>query len=42
MKLLGVTKLDELDGNYLHPAVPVARPDPFGAFPLLGGTSAKE
>jgi isopentenyl diphosphate isomerase/L-lactate dehydrogenase-like FMN-dependent dehydrogenase len=34
-KLLGITKISELDGSYLHPAVPAVRPDPFGAFPLL-------
>ena len=37
MKLLGVTSLDELDGGCLHPTVPVARPEPLGAFPLRGG-----
>jgi len=42
MKLLGVTKIDELDGNYLHPTVPVARPEPFGAFPLLDGAPKRE
>jgi isopentenyl diphosphate isomerase/L-lactate dehydrogenase-like FMN-dependent dehydrogenase len=42
MKLLGVTTLDELDGNYLHPTVPVGAPDPLGAFPLLGGFSQKD
>jgi isopentenyl diphosphate isomerase/L-lactate dehydrogenase-like FMN-dependent dehydrogenase len=42
MKLLGVTKIEELDGNYLHPAVPVLRSDALGAFPLLGGSSKKE
>jgi isopentenyl diphosphate isomerase/L-lactate dehydrogenase-like FMN-dependent dehydrogenase len=36
MKLLGATRIEELDGNFLHPTVPVVRPDPFGAFPLLG------
>jgi isopentenyl diphosphate isomerase/L-lactate dehydrogenase-like FMN-dependent dehydrogenase len=34
MKLLGVTSLDELDGSYLHPALPVGRSEPLGAFPL--------
>ncbi len=42
MKLLGATKLDELDGNHLHPAVPVIRPDPFGAFPLLGPLTKRD
>ncbi len=42
MKLLGVKSLDELDGNYLHPTVPVSVPEPLGAFPLLGGLSRKE
>ena len=42
MKLLGVTKIEELDGNYLHPTVPVVRSDSLGAFPLLGGSSKKE
>jgi glycolate oxidase len=41
MKLLGVAKLDELDGNYLHPTVPVGRPEPLGAFPLLGSLRAE-
>jgi glycolate oxidase len=35
MKLLGVASCRELDGSYLHPTLPVARPEPFGAFPLL-------
>jgi isopentenyl diphosphate isomerase/L-lactate dehydrogenase-like FMN-dependent dehydrogenase len=35
MKLLGVAKLDELDGNFLHPTVPVLRATPLGALPLL-------
>ncbi len=42
MKLLGATKLDELDGNSLHPAIPVVRPDPFGAFPLLGSLAKRD
>ena len=33
--LLGVTRWSELDGSYLHPAVPVPPSKPFGAFPLL-------
>ena len=37
MKLLGVTRLDELDGSCLHPTLPVARSEPLGAFPLRGG-----
>jgi isopentenyl diphosphate isomerase/L-lactate dehydrogenase-like FMN-dependent dehydrogenase len=37
MKLLGVTSLGDLDGSFLHPTVPVARPEPLGALPLLGG-----
>src|SRR5690606_7599651 len=35
MKLLGVNRCDELDGTYLQPAVPVAPPGAFSAFPLL-------
>jgi isopentenyl diphosphate isomerase/L-lactate dehydrogenase-like FMN-dependent dehydrogenase len=35
MKLLGAAQCDDLDGNCLHPAVPLARPDVLGAFPLL-------
>jgi isopentenyl diphosphate isomerase/L-lactate dehydrogenase-like FMN-dependent dehydrogenase len=42
MKLLGVKTVEELDGNYLHPTVPVGRPEALGAFPLLGGLSTKE
>jgi isopentenyl diphosphate isomerase/L-lactate dehydrogenase-like FMN-dependent dehydrogenase len=42
MKLLGVTIIDELDGNYLHPTVPVGATDPLGAFPLLGGLSQEK
>jgi isopentenyl diphosphate isomerase/L-lactate dehydrogenase-like FMN-dependent dehydrogenase len=38
MKLIGITSLDELDGSCLHPTLPVARPEPLGAFPLRGGT----
>jgi glycolate oxidase len=41
-KLLGVTKLDELDGSFLHPTVPIARPEALGAFPLLDGLLGKE
>jgi glycolate oxidase len=33
--LLGVTAFAELDAGYLHPALPVAPPGPFSAFPLL-------
>jgi isopentenyl diphosphate isomerase/L-lactate dehydrogenase-like FMN-dependent dehydrogenase len=42
MKMLGATKIEELDGSFLHPTVPVGRPDVLGAFPLLGGLSEKE
>jgi glycolate oxidase len=35
MKLLGVSSCGELDGSFLHPIVPVARPSVLGAFPLL-------
>jgi glycolate oxidase len=35
MKLLGVSSCEELDGSFLHPIVPVARPSVLGAFPLL-------
>jgi glycolate oxidase len=35
MKLLGVTKLADLDGNYLHPTIPTALPRVLGALPLL-------
>jgi len=34
-KLLGVRAGNELDGSYLHPLVPIARPEVLGAFPLL-------
>lgn len=33
--LLGVTSFAGLDAGYLHPALPVAPPGPFSAFPLL-------
>jgi glycolate oxidase len=42
MKLLGVNAIGELDGGYLHPTVPVTRPEPLGAFPLLGDLSSLE
>jgi glycolate oxidase len=35
MKLLGAGACGDLDGDCLHPAVPLARPDVLGAFPLL-------
>jgi glycolate oxidase len=35
LKLLGVNGYAELDGNFLHPGVPVGRTEPFGTFPLL-------
>ena len=35
MKLLGVTRLAELDGNFLHPTIPIAAPRALGALPLL-------
>lgn len=35
MKLLGAATCDDLDGSYLHPTVPLTRPDVLGAFPLL-------
>jgi glycolate oxidase len=37
MRLLGVTQLNELDGNFLHPAAPVGRSEPLSAFPFLAG-----
>ncbi|MDP2646016.1 MAG: alpha-hydroxy acid oxidase [Desulfobacterales bacterium] len=35
MALLGVTRLDQLDSSYLHPATPVTFPDAFSPFPSL-------
>jgi isopentenyl diphosphate isomerase/L-lactate dehydrogenase-like FMN-dependent dehydrogenase len=35
MKLLGVSKLGELDGTYLQPATPVTAPGALSALPLL-------
>ena len=35
MKLLGVTRLADLDGNFLHPTTPTAAPSALGALPLL-------
>jgi len=35
MKLLGVNRVTEIDGSFVHPAVPVRPPAPLGAFPLL-------
>ena len=35
MMLLGINRLDELDGSYLHPAQPVTQPHPLSAFPLF-------
>ena len=35
MKLLGVTRLAELDGNFLHPTIPTTAPLALGALPLL-------
>ena len=42
MKLLGVTRLAELDGNFLHPTVPISAPRSLGALPLLGATPTRE
>ena len=33
--LMGVTSIAELDSSFLRPAMPVAPPDVFSAFPLL-------
>jgi glycolate oxidase len=35
MGLLGVSRLDQLDGSYVHPATPVTLPHATSAFPLL-------
>jgi len=35
MRLLGVNRLDELDGGFLHPVAPVEPPHVMGAFPLV-------
>jgi isopentenyl diphosphate isomerase/L-lactate dehydrogenase-like FMN-dependent dehydrogenase len=35
MKLLGVSRVDELDGTYLQPATPVTAPGALSALPLL-------
>ena len=35
MGLLGVTRWDQLDGSYLHPAQPTAPAHALSAFPLL-------
>ena len=40
MKLLGVNGVGELDGSYLQPAPPIAKPGLLSAFPLLD-TSAR-
>ena len=42
MKLLGVTRLTELDGNYLHPTIPMAPPRALGALPLLDAVPVHE
>jgi len=39
MKLLGVTRLSELDGNFLHPTIPTALPRALGALPPLDDAS---
>jgi isopentenyl diphosphate isomerase/L-lactate dehydrogenase-like FMN-dependent dehydrogenase len=41
MKLLGVAKLADLDGNFLHPTVPIAPPRALGALPLLDSLPAR-
>jgi isopentenyl diphosphate isomerase/L-lactate dehydrogenase-like FMN-dependent dehydrogenase len=41
MKLLGATKLADLDGNFLHPTVPTALPRALGALPLLDSLPAR-
>ncbi len=35
LRLLGVTRCSELDGNYLQPATPIGKPGLLSAFPLL-------
>jgi isopentenyl diphosphate isomerase/L-lactate dehydrogenase-like FMN-dependent dehydrogenase len=35
MKLLGASKLADLDGNFLHPSIPTSPPRALGALPLL-------
>ena len=35
MKLLGVNRLDELDGSFLHPVTPMGASGALSAFPLL-------
>jgi glycolate oxidase len=42
MKLLGVTRLAELDGNFLHPTIPTTAPRALGALPLLDVVPARE
>jgi glycolate oxidase len=41
MKMLGATKLADLDGNFLHPTVPTALPRALGALPLLDSLPAR-
>lgn len=36
MSLLGVARWSQLDGAFVHPAMPVTPPHQFSAFPLLG------